>query len=200
MVYEDLAGLWYDAPREAVVQGIDAPPRWAFSAFLAADPYAASEFVAFEAVLADANVGDVVPAWHLWRQGSDWRLLGAPAFAVPPRETWRAILPTLRVLRDEVIPRVGTVEVVSAFRTEAYNAAAGGAPGSRHRAFEAVDVVPVRHRDRDALRADLIAWWRARGPACACGLGLYARTRFHVDAGWRHRTWGPPPDETPAPL
>lgn len=194
LVYEDLTGLWFGAPRAAVVQGLDAPERSAFDAFLAADPDAARSFVAFEAVLTDAGVADVVPAWHLWRQGTDWRVLGTPAFAVPPRASWRAVLPTLRVVRDEVIPRVGPVEVVSAFRTEVYNAAAGGAPGSRHRSFEAVDLVPVRHRDRDALRADLVAWWTARGAACACGLGLYARTRFHVDAGWRFRTWGPPAD------
>ena len=199
MVYEDLAGLWYDHPREAVVQGIDAPPRQVFDAFLYDDPAAARDFVAFEALLSDAGVADVVPAWHLWRQGSDWRTLGAPAFVAPPRASWLAIVPTLRVLRDEVIPRVGAVEVVSAFRTEAYNAAAGGAPGSRHRHFEAIDVVPVRYRDRDALRAELIAWWTTRGRGCACGLGLYARTRFHVDAGWKYRTWGPPPDETPIP-
>lgn len=189
------AGLRYDAPRAAVVQGIDAPTRAQFDAWLGSAPGIASSFHAFVELLIEAHVDDVVPAWHLWRQGSDWRALGAPPFVVPPREAWPAIVPTLRVVRDEVIPLVGPIEVVSAYRTEGYNAAAGGAPGSRHRAFEAVDLVPVRFRDRDALRGELAAWWQARGARCTCGLGLYARTRFHVDSGWKTRTWGPPPDE-----
>jgi hypothetical protein len=147
---------------------------------------AAPELAAFEAWLEAQGVGGIVPAWHLWRQGTDWRALGHPPFAVPPRDLWPGIVPTLRVLRDEVIPRVGPVEVVSGFRTYRYNQLAGGSAGSRHRWFEAVDVVPRAPWPRVVLHARLRAWWR--DTAAPIGLGLYARTRFHVDT-WRHRTW-----------
>jgi uncharacterized protein YcbK (DUF882 family) len=130
----------------------------------------------------------VVPPWHLWRQGTDWRGVGEPAFARPPRDQWASIEPTLRLLRDEVVPEVGPVVVVSGFRTTRFNEKAGGAPGSRHRWFEAVDVVPRRWWSREGLHRRLLAFWEREGPALKLGLGLYSGTRFHVDT-WKHRKW-----------
>ncbi len=107
---------------------------------------------------------------------------------MPPRELWPAIVPTLVTVREDIVPRVGPVEVVSAFRTYRYNQLAGGAPGSRHRTFEAVDLVPRAPWPRTLLHHRLRAWWETSGVGRRAGLGLYERTRFHVDC-WKHRSW-----------
>lgn len=142
----------------------------------------------FVAHLRQAGVADVVPPWTLWRQGTDWQRLGEPAFAVPPKASWSEIVPTLRLLRDDVLPATGPVEVVSGYRTSRYNERAGGASGSRHKWFEAVDVIPDRAWERAALHDKLLGIWRRRGAQTRLGLGLYSRTRFHVDTH-RHRRW-----------
>ena len=167
--------------------GLDVPDHARFERFLDKSDHRA-EFTAFEAHLRKEGVAGVVPAWTLWRQGTDWRGLDEPAFAVPPRSQWSGIVPTLKLLREHVLPAVGPVEVVSGFRTERYNARAGGATGSRHKWFEALDVVPERAWPRAELHETLLGVWRRRGPQTGFGLGLYGRTRFHVDTH-RHRRW-----------
>jgi hypothetical protein len=148
-----------------------------------------ARYEAFVAFLDREGVGDVVtPPWHLWRQGTDWQDAKQPPFAVPSKDQWGAMTPALKLLRDEIIPLVGPVEVVSGFRTDAYNRLAGGAKSSRHKWFEAVDVVPKRELSREQLHGLLLPWWKERGPALRVGLGLYAGVRFHVDTH-RHRRW-----------
>lgn len=169
-------------------EGYDVPDERAFRHFLAEDPVRKADYDAFVASLEAAGVGDVVPAWHLWRQGTDWRTVGEPAFADPPRDLWPAIVPAVELLRDELGPLTGAVEVVSGFRTAQFNAKAGGAPGSRHRFFEAVDVVPKRRWDRNDLHLQLLTLWEHRGQELTLGLGLYDGVRFHVDA-WKWRRW-----------
>lgn len=159
----------------------------AFVAFLA-ETGARDTYTRFEAFLAGRGVADVAPAWHLWRQGTDWEAVGEPPFAVPPEAMWPAIPPTLAFVRDHVVPVVGPCEIVSAFRTDGYNAKAGGAKGSRHKHFEAVDLVPARDWQRDPLHEALFALWERHGRDARVGLGRYAGTRFHIDT-WRHRKW-----------
>lgn len=161
--------------------------RGDFDAYIAANELVQT-YAAFEEHLRAAGVDGVVPAWTLWRQGTDWRSLGEPAFAEPPQAAWPGIVPTLAALRDDVVPITGPVEVVSGWRTDRYNRRAGGAPASRHRNFEAVDVVPSRPWERPALHTRLLELWRVRGPELKMGLGLYSGTRFHVDTH-RHRRW-----------
>jgi len=182
-----LVSLLVVSLRAVADDGYDTPDRARFAAYLAHGERS-QEFQAFQAHLREHEVHDVVPAWTLWRQGTDWRGLREPAFAVPPRKAWPGIVPTLQVLRDHVIPASGPVEVVSGFRTERYNARAGGAKGSRHKWFEAVDVVPRRTWARSELHRALLSVWRRRGPSTSLGLGLYGGTRFHVDTH-RHRRW-----------
>lgn len=166
---------------------LDTPSHGQFQDFLVEEDLAGT-FADFEAHLQAAGVAEVVPPWTLWRQGTDWRSVEQPPFAVPPRDTWDAMVPTLRVVRDDVVPVVGPVEVVSAWRTETYNAVAGGSAGSRHKWFEAVDLQPRRSWERSALHDRLLELWRTRGPKVRMGLGLYDFTRFHVDTH-RHRRW-----------
>lgn len=169
------------------IHRLDLPGAHDLSTFLAESDNGEA-YARFEALLEAEGVADVVPPADLWRQGTDWRKVGHPPYARPPEDRWPAIVPTLRVLRDAVMPRVGRLVVVSGFRTEGFNAAAGGAKGSRHLWFEAVDVVPRRPWDRERLHARLLDFWTTEGPGLKLGLGLYSKTRFHIDT-WKHRKW-----------
>ena len=46
------------------------------------------EFNALKDHLASADVGHVFETWHLLRQGTDWREVGLPPFAIPPQDLW----------------------------------------------------------------------------------------------------------------
>ncbi|WP_243394812.1 D-Ala-D-Ala carboxypeptidase family metallohydrolase [Leptospira adleri] len=123
----------------------------------------------------------MVPAEQLLRQGTDWRQAESPPFSIPPRDLWPNILPTLRVIRDLILPEIGPVTVVSGFRDAEYNVKAGGAKSSRHLLFSAVDLVPNREIDRIELHNRLLNLWQKKGPEKKIGLGLYSRNRFHID-------------------
>jgi hypothetical protein len=180
---------------KALAHGLRAKPgtEAEFRAWLAERPARLGELERFEAFLAKRGVADVVPAWQLWRQGSDWRSAGEPAFLNPPRARWGEMVPTLRVLRDEVIPRVGPVEVWSAQRSPEFNRKAGGAKSSAHLKFRAVDVVPARCDDMPAMHRKLYRYWQGpRAKRDRVGIGFYdsPQCRVHVDTGVRHRRWG----------
>lgn len=169
-------------------EGYDTPDRARFEAFLDADPSRRSDYNAFVAMLRDDGLADVVPAWQLWRQGTDWRDAREPPFAIPPRDVWPAIEPVLGLVRDELVWRVGPVEVVSGWRTPAFNRKAGGAAHSRHLWFEAVDVVPKVAWLREPLHGVLLGLWERDGEDLGLGLGLYDKIRFHVDTH-AYRKW-----------
>jgi hypothetical protein len=177
------AALTALVPGRAVAGGPPSARDW--EAFLARGEHRQT-FRAFVDFLRREGVDDVVPPEQLLRQGTSWREAKTPAFAFPPRHLWPGIVPTLRFLRDEVIPLVGPVEVVSGFRTRAYNRRAGGARRSKHLVFCAVDVVPLQPISRRTLHRRLLELWRRRGRAHGFGLGLYSGRRFHVDTcGYR---------------
>jgi|6_EtaG_2_1085325.scaffolds.fasta_scaffold01105_18 uncharacterized protein YcbK (DUF882 family) len=134
------------------------------------------------------DVIDVVPVWHLLRQGTDWRQAELSPFAMPPRDKWDNIVPTLELIRDEVVPRVGEVEVVSSFRTNEYNKAAGGTWGSRHRYFEAVDLVPVYFVSKEEIHESLNVLYDDVSDSHSIGLGIYSGARFHIDS-FSTRRW-----------
>lgn len=165
------------------------PERGQFDAWLSQGH--AADFSAFEALLRAEGVADVLPAWTLWYQGTDWRALGAEPFTVPPREDWPRAVPTLRLIRDGVVPIVGPVQVVSGYRTLAYNERAGGAKRSAHLRFGAFDLVPERPWERQALIDDLLRLHARVGRAHAFGLGIYSGVRFHVDTA-SMRYWPKP--------
>jgi uncharacterized protein YcbK (DUF882 family) len=123
---------------------------------------------------------------------------GEEYFAIPPKDQWRDIVPTLRLLRHEVIPVTGPLEVVSGWRSPAINTCVNGASRSRHLEFKALDLVSANRPDRRKLYADLCALQRAAGSKSAMGLGAYfdpsdmsrnIEGRFHIDASG-YRTWG----------
>lgn len=158
-----------------------------FRAFIVLNNYHQQLFD-FEQALRRARVAGVVPVSQLWLQGSEWRAREHSAYAMPAAEQWPAMIKTLRFVKLELLPLLGPIEVLSGFRTPAYNLAAGGATRSRHLAFSALDLKPRRNIRRSALHARLLKLWRTRGEQWDLGLGLYSGQRLHVDTGG-YRTW-----------
>lgn len=173
--------------------------RWLFSSPTDDPGMRAKEYEAFQAVLQKEGVAGIVPTWQLWRVDAQYAArCGTDFFATPPKERWRDVVPTLKLLRDAVIPVTGPLEVVSGWRSPAINACVRGASRSKHLEFKALDLVATARNDRPKLFKDLCDMQRATGSKSALGLGAYFdpsdRTRniegrFHIDASG-YRTWG----------
>ena len=143
----------------------------------------------FNNYLLTYRVSNILPTWQLLRTASSWQRCGAQPFEVPPVEEWPNIVQTLRYINDDVVPAVGPVEAVSAYRNPSLNVCAGGAPASAHRHYSAIDMVPLRPMTREQLMATLCRAHARRGPDYGVGLGFYAFMRFHVDTT-KFRRWG----------
>ncbi len=145
---------------------------------------------AFRDYLAARGVESIVPMWQLTRTSSSWRQCGAEPFEVPPADKWERILKTLQFVREDVIPAVGAVEALSAYRNEALNACSDGAPQSAHRNFFALDLTPVNAEiDRGEMIRGICAAHARDGRSYDTGLGFYTGRRFHVDSSG-FRKWG----------
>ena len=143
----------------------------------------------FEGFLRRFGVLGVLPTQQLLRTASAWRQCGTP-FEVPPIESWARIVPTLRFIRDEVKPRVGSVQVASGYRNPSLNRCSGGAPRSAHVGYWGLDLVPTTRITQAQLFARLCALHRSPiGRSAKFGLGFYGGTRFHVDTK-SYRLWG----------
>jgi hypothetical protein len=98
----------------------------------------------------------------------------------PPRRLWGNIREAA-LAADEARHRLGSgITITSAYRSPAYNKAIGGAAGSLHMQFRALDLVPVRVTPvqlRNVLRK-----MRSEGVVGCRGIGTY-RTFVHVDNG-----------------
>jgi hypothetical protein len=131
----------------------------------------------------------ILPTWQVLRTASMWRECNGPPFEVPPRKLWEGMGRTLRFIHDHVRPAVGPLQGVSAYRNRALNRCAGGAVGSAHRDFTALDLVPAKPLNRRRIVQLMCPVHRRKGPAHGVGLGFYAFTRFHVDTR-SFRRWG----------
>jgi uncharacterized protein YcbK (DUF882 family) len=143
---------------------------------------------AYATYLRGHGVDGVVPLPQLLRTVRDWRRCG-DEFAVPPRATWPAIVPTLQLLAELRSDGVlaGRTQVMSTWRSPAMNACAGGAGRSRHVDNGALDL--DWDAPPDGLARLCEAWGGELGSRRAWGLGFYTPTRIHLDtSGWR--TWG----------
>ena len=162
-----------------------------FQSWLTRSPANRAGLVAFRDYLAAEGVGSVIPMWQLTRTSSSWRTCGAEPFEVPPADKWERIIRTLKFVRDEVVPAVGEVETLSAYRNEKLNTCSDGAPKSAHRQFFALDLTPA---SKTVERADMIrsvcAAHARDGRAYDAGLGFYTGRHFHVDSSG-FRKWGP---------
>lgn len=148
------------------------------------------EVAAIEAYLEREKVGRVLPLADLLRSDARWRnCQSVEPFAVPPSAQWPAMAGTLRYVREQLVPAIGPVRVVSGYRDPVANACFKGAKASRHLRFAALDLVPVRPIPRARLIEALCGLHARTGSRFAVGLGIYNATRFHVDtAGYRR--WG----------
>ena len=158
----------------------------------AATPTHATAVKSFNAYLQQYEVGGIFPTWQLLRTATSWQKCGGQPFEVPPTSEWPHIVQTLRYVRDYVIPAVGPVEPVSAYRNPTLNACAGGAPESAHKHYSAIDMVPLQQTSREQLMRTLCAVQARRGPDYQVGLGFYAFLRFHVDTT-KYRRWNMDP-------
>ena len=155
-------------------------------------PARAMQVKAFNDYLATYEVSGIVPTWQLFRTATSWQRCGAQPFEIPPTSEWPHIVQTLRYVRDYVIPAVGPVEPVSAYRNPYLNVCAGGAPESAHKHYSAIDLVPLRPTTREGLMRTLCSAHAYRGPDYGVGLGFYAFLRFHVDTT-KYRRWNMDP-------
>ena len=126
----------------------------------------------FNDYLTQYQVSGVLPTWQILRTATSWQRCGGQPFEVPPTSEWPHIVQTLRYVRDYVVPAVGPVEAVSAYRNPALNACAGGAPESAHKHYSAIDMVPLRPTTRPELMRTLCAVQARRGPDYQVGLGF----------------------------
>jgi len=144
----------------------------------------------FRDYLAAQGLETVVPMWQLIRTSSSWRECGAQPFEVPPPDKWGRIVKTLKFVRDDVIPVVGEVETLSAYRNGELNACSNGAPKSAHREFFALDLTPVNKAvERSAMIRSVCQAHARDGQDYDVGLGFYTGRRFHVDTSG-FRRWG----------
>jgi Peptidase M15 len=193
---------WKLAPErlEAVAEALGpTQDHAAFERWLAEEPQHRADFAEFEAYLASKSVADVVPVWQLTRSDSGLAATcaGGP-FAVPPQNLWDNALPVLRFVREKVVPQIGPVEAVSAWRSPRANRCSNGASRSKHLSFSGIDFVAERPIENRELFARLCALQAKLGPASHFGLGAYfdpakpqvnRKGRFHIDvAGFR--SWG----------
>jgi len=161
-----------------------------FEAWARRSPTNIKQVAAFRGYLAAQGLESVVPLWQLTRTSSSWSECGAEPFEVPPTDRWEHIVKTLKFVRDDVIPRVGKVEPLSAYRNEGLNACSDGAPKSAHREFFAIDLTPVNKAlDRTAMIRTVCEAHARDGQAYNVGLGFYTGRRFHVDSSG-FRRWG----------
>jgi len=172
-----------------ITAGQDEP---GYRSWYLAAPWRAGQVKAFNDYLLGAQVAGVVPTWQLLRTATAWKDCAGQPFEVPPSDQWPHMVQTLRYIRDYVVPAVGPVEPVSAYRNPTLNVCAGGAPESAHMLDSAVDLVPLRPIDRVTLMRTLCGAHSAHGAAYNAGLGFYAYLRFHVDST-KYRRWNMDP-------
>ena len=152
----------------------------------------AAQVKAFNTYLATYQVAGILPTWQLFRTATAWEKCGGQPFEIPPTAEWPHIVQTLRYVHDYVVPAIGPVEAVSAYRNPLLNQCAGGAPESAHKHFSAIDLVPLRPITREDLMRTLCTMHSRRGPDYQVGLGFYAFLRFHVDTT-KFRRWNMDP-------
>jgi hypothetical protein len=179
------AEVWQPTARY-VSAGQDEP---GYRSWYMAAPWRAAAVGHFNTYLKTWGVAGIVPTWQLLRTASYWQRCGAQPFEIAPVEEWPNIVQTLRYVRDRVIPAIGPVEPVSAYRNPALNLCAGGASQSAHRFNQAIDLVPLRPVTRETLMRTLCSVHRSEGEPYGVGLGFYAYHRFHIDTR-RFRNWG----------
>ncbi|MHC3123297.1 D-Ala-D-Ala carboxypeptidase ZrlA [Acinetobacter sp. GN11] len=153
---------------------------------------------AYKQFLKQKGLANLVPDYELLRSARDWQKCGVEPYAVPPREIWSNIVPTLSILKALVDDGViNDFEVTSAYRALSLNRCAGGADASRHVFNAALDfrIGAEQPTDLDQFniqqtKTKLCQFWETKGQALNMGLGVYASGQIHIDSQG-FRSWGP---------
>lgn len=153
---------------------------------------------AYKQFLKQKGLANLVPDHELLRSARDWQKCGVEPYAVPPREIWTNIVPTLSILKALVEDGViNDFEVTSVYRALSLNRCAGGADASRHVFNAALDfrIGPEQPSDLDQIniqqtKTKLCQFWETKGQALNMGLGVYASGQIHIDSQG-FRSWGP---------
>ncbi|MBJ8480908.1 peptidase M15 [Acinetobacter pittii] len=153
---------------------------------------------AYKQFLKQKGLANLVPDHELLSSARDWQKCGVEPYAVPPREIWSNIVPTLSILK--VLVEDGVIndfEVTSVYRALSLNRCAGGADASRHVFNAALDfrIGPEQPTDLDQFniqqtKTKLCQFWATKGQALNMGLGVYASGQIHIDSQG-FRAWGP---------
>jgi hypothetical protein len=184
-----LASLVLAAPAAAQEQA-EGQSKADYHAWLAREPGARAQLLAFKQFLEMEKVDEVLPTWQLVRTASMWRECSGPRFEVAPFTEWNNISNTLGFIKAHVEPVIGDVEAMSGYRNAELNQCSGGAKESAHRRFFALDLKPIKEIARDGMIRSLCAIHQWRGAGYDIGLGFYSGLRFHVDSKG-FRKWGP---------
>lgn len=153
---------------------------------------------AYKQFLKQKGLADLIPDHELLRSARDWQKCGVEPYAVPPREIWPNIVPTLSILKALVDDGViNDFEVTSVYRALSLNRCAGGADASRHVFNAALDfrIGPEQPSDLDQFniqqsKTKLCQFWATKGQILNMGLGVYASGQIHIDSQG-FRAWGP---------
>lgn len=116
------------------------------------------------------------------------------AVAIPPRAYWGRMRRTLAEVVMPLRNQLGFKFRFGGYRPKDYNAAVGGASGSRHMYFEGVDIRPDPYtgENRRALALAGAQMWNAAPKSLKMGLGVYGKntpSNIHVDTGYSRRRW-----------
>lgn len=153
---------------------------------------------AYKQFLKQKGLADLVPDHELLSSARDWQKCGVEPYAVPPREIWSNIVPTLSILKALVEDGViNDFEVTSVYRALSLNRCAGGADASRHVFNAALDFRIGQEQPTDLdqfniqqTKTKLCQFWATKGQALNMGLGVYASGQIHIDSQG-FRAWGP---------
>jgi uncharacterized protein YcbK (DUF882 family) len=103
----------------------------------------------------------------------------------PPRNLWKRIIPTLQALQIVRNRLKVPIQLISIYRSPAYNKVIGGATNSQHSQFRACDVVSSKASPQ-TIYSSLLHLRRAG--AFVGGLGFY-RSFVHIDTRGKNATW-----------
>ena len=184
-----LFALLFGAAPAAAQEQAEGQDKADYLAWLAREPAARAQLLAFKQFLEMEKVDEVLPTWQLVRTASMWRECNGPRFEVAPFTEWQHISTTLKFVKAHVEPVIGDVEAMSGYRNAELNQCSGGAKESAHRRFFALDLVPLRPIAREGMIRSLCRIHEWRGSEYDVGLGFYTGLRFHVDSKG-FRKWG----------
>jgi N-acetylmuramoyl-L-alanine amidase len=177
-----------EAPDFSAVRGNEAAALSLVENIFGRVEFESFDFAAFENFIRELQLEHLTPEEFLFLGASNQSGPCAGRNALPPQFLWPNIASTA-IMLDRIRSVLGTpVRILSCYRSAAYNTCIGGAGGSHHKRFNAIDwtcSVGTVQRWRDAARQV-----RSSDPRFAGGIGFYPSSRFiHIDTRGSNAEW-----------